>query len=92
MLNMFSEATLRGVVVDVIYENSDNGFKICELETEDDVVIIKGVLPFVQIGEHICVTGKWICHEIYGEQFDVDSFEKELPKEIIGTIQKMKNF
>lgn len=81
MLNMFSETTLRGVVVDIIYENSDNGFKICELETEDDIVVIKGILPFVQIGEHICVTGKWICHDIYGEQFDVDSFEKELPKD-----------
>ena len=73
--------SLRGVIVDIIFQNEESGFKICELETEDDVVVCKGVLPFLQIGEHISALGSWVHHEIYGEQFSVYSFEKEIPKD-----------
>ncbi len=81
MAESFFENRLKGVIVDIIYENSQNGFKICEMETDDDIVIIKGILPFVQIAEHISVVGMWVNHEKYGSQFAVESFEKELPKE-----------
>lgn len=73
--------SLRGVIVDIIFQNEESGFKICELETEDDIVVCKGTLPFLQIGEHISALGNWVHHEIYGEQFSVYSFEKEIPKD-----------
>ena len=38
--------TLRGIIIDIIFQNDESGFKICELETDDDVIVIKGVLPF----------------------------------------------
>ena len=71
---------LRGIIVDIIFQNEESGFKICELETDNDIVICKGVLPFLQIGEYVKVDGNWVTHEIYGEQFNVLSFEKEIPK------------
>ena len=39
-----------------------------------------GILPDVQPGESIAATGAWKQHSTYGEQFEVTSFEKTLPK------------
>ena len=72
--------TLRGIIIDIIFQNDESGFKICELETDDDVVVIKGILPFLEIGEKVRVDGVWTTHDFYGEQFNVNSFEIEIPK------------
>lgn len=72
--------TLRGIIADIIFQNEESGFKICELETDSDLVVIKGNLPFLQIGETVKVEGIWVTHNVYGEQFNVNSFEKEIPK------------
>lgn len=73
--------SLRGIIVDIIFQNEENAFKICELETDHNIVICKGVLPFLQIGEYVRFDGNWVTHEVYGEQFNVASFEKEIPKD-----------
>ena len=72
--------TLRGIIIDIIFQNDESGFKICELETDDDVIVIKGVLPFLEIEEKVKVDGVWTTHDFYGEQFNVSSFEIEIPK------------
>ena len=72
--------TLRGIIIDIIFQNDESGFKICELETDDDVVVIKGVMPIVEIGEKVKVDGVWSIHDFYGEQFNVNNFEIEIPK------------
>ena len=77
MSGMESDQNLKGVITDIIFENADSGFKICELETKDDIIIVKGTLPFVQIGETLSLEGMWVTHDVYGEQFSVSSFVKE---------------
>ncbi len=72
---------LRGIITDIIFENAESGFKICELETKEDIVTVKGTLPFLQIGETVSLEGSWVTHEVYGEQFSVTSFEKEIPRD-----------
>ena len=59
MSGMESDQNLKGVITDIIFENADSGFKICELETKDDIIIVKGTLPFVQIGETLSLEGIW---------------------------------
>lgn len=76
-----SEDKIKGVIADIIFENDETGFKICELETDSDITVIKGILPFVQIGETVILTGIWVTHDVYGEQFSVTEFEKEIPKD-----------
>lgn len=81
MSGMESDQNLKGVITDIIFENADSGFKICELETKDDIIIVKGTLPFVQIGETLSLEGMWVTHDVYGEQFSVSSFVKEVPRD-----------
>lgn len=73
-------AKICGEITDIIYYNEDNGYAVAELDTKDDAVIVVGYLMGICIGDKINAEGSWIKHNVYGEQFKVDFFEKEAPK------------
>ncbi len=71
--------TLEGVVQDIIYYNEDNGYVIATLQTELELVSIKGSLPFVREGDHIRMVGQMEIHNFYGEQVNILSAEHLKP-------------
>ncbi len=71
--------TYKGVVADVIYENEDNGYKVIEVETKDEDFVAVGYLGGINPGDSVKLTGNWTNHRVYGEQFKVEMFEKEVP-------------
>ncbi len=70
---------LQGSVTAVIFKNQENGYAIIEVKTEDDEVTVVGTLPYITVGERIRAAGRWVEHPNYGRQFQVESYEKELP-------------
>ncbi len=82
MESMFDEKellVLEGTVETVMYENQENGYTVCLLETEDELVTAVGIMPCTQEGEMIRAQGKWETHPSYGKQFRVIYYEKQLP-------------
>ena len=73
--------TIEGVVYEIIYTNEENGYTICELECGEECITVCGTLPFIHIGDHLTVSGQWVTHLEYGEQFKAIGFEKCVPKE-----------
>ena len=74
---------ISGMVADVIFENPENGYMVCEFTTdEQDDIIAVGCLPFVAPGNRLLLTGSWVMHMEYGEQFKVEQFEKTLPETV----------
>ena len=71
--------TVSGDVVGIIYSNDDNGYKVIEIENDEDSFISVGYFHGVAEGETVKLTGKWISHPTYGEQFKAEVFEKILP-------------
>lgn len=72
---------LQGEVIDIIYKNELNSYVIAVINTqEEDELTIVGYLPFVNIGDTLKITGKFVEHQEYGRQFKVDTFEKMMPK------------
>ena len=70
-----------GQVADIIYQNEVNSYLIATFETEEgSTITIVGYLPFVQSGDSLKVTGKYVNHIEYGEQFKVETFEKRMPE------------
>ena len=72
--------TLVGEMVNIIYQNEDNGYTVAEFETETELYTIVGYLTGLNCGESARLTGKMVTHDVYGEQFKVDIYEKEVPK------------
>ncbi len=70
---------LEGVIDEVVYSNTENGYSICVLDCMGEPVTIVGTMPFVGEGETVKVRGTWTVHPTFGRQFRVDYFEKALP-------------
>ena len=71
---------LRGSIEQVIYQNAENGYAVCDLGTEDnDLVTIQGTLPYISEGDGVIVYGRWIHSPKYGRQFAVERYERNLP-------------
>lgn len=70
---------LHGTIEDIIFVNEDNGYTVCVIETQDEMVTAVGIMPYIGAGEEISVRGNWDVHPTFGRQFKVEYFEKSLP-------------
>ena len=71
---------IKGQITDVIYENEINGYMVAEFKTQEEETIITGYLPFINNGDSLKLTGKYVNHQEYGRQFKVETFEKIMPE------------
>lgn len=72
--------TIEGTIEEIIFSNEVNGYTVCEVRKDKDVITAVGFMPFVNAGEVLKICGRWVTHPDYGEQFKVEMYEKMLPK------------
>ena len=73
---------IRGIVTEIVYYNSVNGYAVCDIDTDEDTVTAVGYMPYIAGGERVTLTGQWTFHQDYGPQFKVEFFEKDMPSEV----------
>ena len=71
---------ITGEIRDIIYKNEINSYTIAEFETEEEATTVVGYLPFVNSGDTLKLTGKFVEDKDYGRQFKIDTFEKMMPQ------------
>ena len=77
--------SINGTVDAVIYQNEDNGYAVIRLIAEDgEEVTAVGTLPQICLGEELALTGHWVTHASYGEQFQTEYFERRMPATVKG--------
>lgn len=77
--------SINGTVDAVIYQNEDNGYAVIRLVADDgEEVTAVGTLPQICLGEELMLTGHWVTHASYGEQFQTDYFERRMPATVKG--------
>jgi len=86
------EESLEGSIEAVIYSNEENGYSICDMATSDDrIVTIVGIMPFVSAGDSISIVGKWVHNQRYGRQFSVEKYEKKLPADTASMLRYLSS-
>ena len=63
---------LQGTVEEIVFHNSDTGFTVLEIMTEDEYITVVGVLADVAPGEELRLRGNWVNHQTFGRQFRVE--------------------
>ena len=71
---------IKGQITDIIYENEINGYMVAEFKTQEEDIVITGYLPFINNGDTLKLTGKFVTHPEYGRQFKIETFEKIMPE------------
>ena len=70
-----------GTVAGVVYSNSENGYTVLRLNTDDGVVTAVGCIPDAAAGESLVLTGNWTSHQAYGQQFKAETVERKMPSD-----------
>ena len=74
--------TITGIIENIIFSNEDNGYVICEVDSEEEGQFYAvGYMPSVSEGERVELTGSWVTHPEYGEQFKVELYQTVMPSD-----------
>lgn len=71
---------LAGTVTALVYVNGGNGYSVLRLRTPDGSVTAVGCIPGAAVGEQLQLTGTWVSHPSYGEQFSIRDAQRSLPE------------
>ncbi len=79
-------AELSGQIERVTYADSESGFTIAQVKVSGkrDLVTVVGELVSAVPGEVLQMTGRWVQHPKYGEQFRVIESKSEMPATVYG--------
>ncbi len=72
--------TLSGEVDSILFKSDETGYCVLMLNTGEDLETVVGNFIDVEEGESLIVTGEYMTHSRYGEQFRAVMFERQLPK------------
>ncbi|MEW8996011.1 ATP-dependent RecD-like DNA helicase [Clostridium sp.] len=76
--------TIEGIVETVVFRNEDNGYTICKLKCDKEVVTIVGVIPFINESQEYSVQGEWTVHPKFGKQFKIEAIHEIIPTTTSG--------
>lgn len=68
-----------GIVETIIYENTENGYTVCDVASAGQLITMTGYMPNLSEGERIEAHGDWVTHLEYGDQFKVEYYERHMP-------------
>ncbi len=78
--------TIQGNLKKITFKNDENHYTIAEiaLNGTKQSITITGYMAGLAIGETLKLTGTWVTHPKYGDQFKVEYFEVSLPSNVSG--------
>ena len=80
--------SIKGIVEDITYQNSENGYTVLDFSSDGDYFVAVGVVGNVYIGENLTLSGEWTVHPTYGKQFKIDTCTGSIPE----TAQEMLSY
>ena len=77
---MDGRCTIDGTILNLIFQNEENGYTVLRLVTTDgEVVTVVGTIPCAAPGENLIVTGRWMNHPAHGQQVQAEQVERHMP-------------
>ena len=69
---------------ETVFRNEENGYTVLTVKCGKSRVSAVGILPPINNGEKLKITGEWVEHPVYGKQIKVHSVEIEQPTTLSG--------
>ncbi len=78
-----------GSLLAITFRNDENGYTVARLEVErrEQPLTVVGLMPGVELGDSLAITGRWRSHPAYGRQLDVLRCELRLPTGRAGLVK-----
>ncbi len=82
---------ISGTVTHIVFSSAESGFTVLELESNGETETVVGNLNGVSVGEELEITGKFVLHSTYGQQFRAQSFLKTLPSGSVAILRYLSS-
>ena len=79
--------TIQGYIEHIVYRNDGNGYTVLNLVSEGEDITCVGFFKYADEGENVELTGEYVEHAVYGEQFSVKSYEIKTPEDNLSIIR-----
>lgn len=81
-----NQQELKGSIDRFLFQSTDTGFSVFVLKADDvkDTIIVRGYFPSLQLGQDVCLGGKWVVHPKFGQQFEAESCVPIVPTSKLG--------
>ncbi len=79
--------TLHGFIERIIFRNDENGYTVLNLVTDAGECTCVGFFRYADEGENVALTGDYTEHAVYGQQFQVQSYEITPPEDKVSMIR-----
>ena len=76
--------TIKGYIEHIIYRNTDNGYTVLNLVSEEKEVTCVGMFRTIDQGETIEAEGNYTAHPVYGEQFKIERYQVSTPEDALS--------
>ena len=75
---------LQGIVEEIVFHNTDNGYVVAKINNGNEKITIVGVIPYITEGQNLKLQGQWVIHPQFGKQLKVESCEELIPESTAG--------
>ena len=82
---------LTGTVERIVFRNDKNGYSVLEISNEDGSDTVVGTMPGVGVGETVKLIGFFKTHPTFGEQFNVETFERIVPTTTVSILKYLSS-
>ena len=82
---------LTGIIEEIVYRNDDNSYTVAVLDVHGEPITAVGKFPPISEGENVEVSGEFIKHSKYGEQFAVKTIKVSTPTSAEGIIRYLSS-
>ncbi|MBU5450874.1 ATP-dependent RecD-like DNA helicase [Acetivibrio sp. MSJd-27] len=69
-----------GTVDEIIYQNEENGYTVMEFYTREKDITVVGFFSYIFEGDNLKLSGNFVTHKEYGEQFKCEYYERIMPR------------
>lgn len=77
---MEKEIFIEGSIENIVYTNSENGYSVIDINCNNVLTTVVGIMPSCCVGEKVKLRGEWTRHPSFGKQFKVSACERSMPK------------
>ncbi len=70
---------IKGYIDHFLYRNSENGYGVLSLVSDDEEIVCTGVFGDADTGDTLILEGEYVNHPVYGNQFKASTYEITVP-------------
>src|SRR3989338_2302086 len=73
--------TVEGIIERVVYTSEEDNYTVARVKLSDEykIITVVGNLFGANLGETLKLTGEWVNHKKFGEQFKIESYVPVIP-------------